>query len=395
MKKVVFIIVLILLITGCKNNNYYINTIIEKKNNCLIAINYPVTNIKKLDKKINKYIDSKYDCLTDNINELNIDYTFNIISDRYINITLETFINDGNNNYDIVTYIFDKKINKFLNLDNLVSKNSLITIKQITEKKLDESVNINYDKLTFDENYLYFYLENNDGIEKVNVPLHDTEVLIDIDLSTSENKTTNQTAEPKIIDPNKPVVAITFDDGPSKYTDDILDILNENNASATFFVLGNKVKYYGNTLNKMLQNGNEIGNHSYNHKSLNHLNMDELLYQINTTQDIIYEATGYTPIYLRPTYGNTNDFLKKNSHLEIVLWTVDPEDWKYKNSKTIASRVINKTKDGSIILLHDTKKRTVEALKIIISDLKKKDYQFVTISELKEVKEIRQKMGIG
>lgn len=390
MKKLIFIILFIFLLTGCKNKDFYINSIIEKKDNCLVAINYPVTNIKKLDKKISNYIDNKYNNL-ENTKELNIDYTFNIIGNRYINITLETFTKDKSDNYDFVTFIFDKEKKIFLNLNNLVSKDSLETINEIIQKKINKI--INYDKLTFDENYLYFYFENNDGIQKVNVPIYDTEFLLDIDINENNFEKYTKQEKNNVIDPNKPIVAITFDDGPSKYTDAILDILYENDASATFFVLGNKVKYYSNTLNKMIQNGNEIGNHSYNHKSLNRLNIDEILYQINSTQEIIYETTGYTPLYLRPTYGNTNKLLKENTSLEIILWTVDPEDWKYKNSKTIAKRVINKTKDGSIILLHDTHQRTINALKIIIEELKKEGYQFVTISELKEVKEIRKKLG--
>lgn len=376
------------LITGCNKKEYYINTIIEKNDSYTCAINYPVTNIKKIDKRIETFIEKQKKQV---FNELNIDYTFDIIDNRYINIALKTY---RDKNFDIETFIFDKKTNKFLNIDDLVSKNSLITINKTLENKVNKNISFEFDKLTFDEEFLYFYFLKEKGLETVNIPLYDTEFLLDINIPKLEEKLFNNLGKAKVIDPYKPVVAITFDDGPSKYTDDILDVLSKNDANATFFVLGNKVKNYSNTLNKMLTNGNEIGNHSYNHRELQVLNEEELLFQIETTQNIIKEKTGYTPIYLRPTYGNTNDFLKKHSNLEIVLWTVDPEDWKYKNSKTIAKRVINKVKDGSIVLMHDTKKRSLEALKIIIKDLKEKGFQFVTISELKEVNEIRKKLGI-
>lgn len=388
MKKIFLSILLIFFITGCGHKEYYINTIIENSDSKVCAITYPVTNIKKLDKQVISYIESQKE---KNFKELNIDYTFDIIDDRYINIVLKTYMDET---FDIQTFVFDTKKSKFLEIDDLVSKNSLITINQTLENKSNKNIGYNYDKLTFDENFLYFYFLNDVGIETVNVPIHDTEFLLDIGIPELEEKLFSETKKTKVIDPYKPIVALTFDDGPSKYTDDILDVLSENDANATFFVLGNKVKNYSNTLNKMLANGNEIGNHSYNHRELQVLSEEELLFQIETTQDIIKEKTGYTPIYLRPTYGNTNNFLKKNSNLEIVLWTVDPEDWKYKNSKTIANRVINKTKDGSIVLMHDTKKRSLEALKIIIKKLKEKDFQFVTISELKEVNEIRKKLGI-
>lgn len=388
MKKITLILLFICLITGCQKKNYYINTIIEKNDSYVCAINYPVTNIKKIDKEIEQFIETQK---KQKYSELNIDYTFDIVDNRYINIALKTY---RDKNFDIETFMFDKKTNKFLSIDDLVSKNSLMTINKTLEDKVNKNISYSYDKLTFDENFLYFYFLNETGLETVNIPIYDTEFLLDIGIPELEDKLFNSVIKTKVIDPYKPVVAITFDDGPSKYTDDILNVLSENDANATFFVLGNKVKNYSNTLNKMLANGNEIGNHSYNHRELQVLNEEELLFQIETTQDIIKEKTGYTPIYLRPTYGNTNDFLKEHSNLEIVLWTVDPEDWKYKNSKTIAKRVINKVKDGSIVLMHDTKKRSLEALKIIIKDLKEKDFQFVTISELKEVNEIRKKLGI-
>lgn len=397
MKKIIFFLITIMLVTGCKNKDYNITTVTDKINNCIIAATYPETNIKKLDNVIKEYINSKYEEINASTIELNIDYTFNIVSDRYINITLISDIDNINESKkDIIAYIYDKNNNKLLTINNIVSQNSLQTIKEIIKKE-NTSLNVdidNFDKITFDEDYIYIYFNNNNDIIKVDVPIYDIEFLLDTKI-TNETKTaeTIQNSNSKMIDPYQKVVAITFDDGPSKYTDDIIDFLYENDANATFFVLGNKVKYYGNTINKSISYGNEIGNHSYNHKSLNHLSKQEFLYQINTTQDIIYETTGYTPKYLRPTYGNTSKQLKQYTSLEIVLWNVDPEDWKYKNSKTIAKGVLNKVKDESIVLLHDTKERTLNALKIIIPELKKQGYQFVTISELKEVQEIRRKTG--
>ena len=130
MKKIFTLIFLLFFITACKNKNYYINTIIEKKDNCLVAITYPITNNKKLNQKIKEYIDNQYNLINTNTKELNIDYTFNIIGNRYINITLESNIYTGNNNYDIISYIFDAKYNKFLNLENIISEN-IITGKRI------------------------------------------------------------------------------------------------------------------------------------------------------------------------------------------------------------------------------------------------------------------------
>lgn len=390
MKKVLCLIFFLLCITGCEKEAF-IETCVYKDEQKLITITYPITYMKKLDNAINKYIDSQKD--DDKVDELNVDYSFNIVSNRYVNITLEVMKRKDNETfYDIKTFVFDKQKKDFLTINNLVSENSIKTIDQIVQKKIN--INTSYDEVTFDENNLYFYFNSGHGIEKVSVPTIDTEFLLDLNLEKEPIVQYQENYKEHIIDPAKPVVALTFDDGPSKYTDDILDILDENDINATFFVIGNKVKYYAKTINKSIANGNEIGNHTYNHKSLSNLKLDEMLRQINMTQEIIFSETGYTPIYLRPSYGNTNSLLKEKTPLEIILWNVDPEDWKYKNSKVIANRVISKTKDESIILLHDTKKRTRDALKIIIPKLKEKGFQFVTISELKEIQMLRAKMGL-
>ena len=114
-----------------------------------------------------------------------------------------------------------------------------------------------------------------------------------------------------------------------------------------------------------------------------------MLEQINKTQNIITEKIGYTPVLLRPSYGSTNKIMKEKSNLEIVLWNVDTMDWKYKNVSKIVSRAAKNLKDGNIILMHDTYKRTLNALKKIVPILKENNYTCVTISEMNEINLIR------
>ena len=196
----------------------------------------------------------------------------------------------------------------------------------------------------------------------------------------------------KIIDPSLPVIALTFDDGPSKYTNKILQLLKENDACATFFVVGNKVQGYSNTINTMLKNGNEVGNHSYSHKWLSRLSSNSIKDEINLTQNVIKSVSGYTPKLLRPTYGEVNKKLRNSTDLKIILWDVDTKDWKLKSSEVIAKRALNSIEDGDIVLMHDIYERTYNALKLIIPTLKEKGYQFVTVSELEEIKLIKEKM---
>ncbi len=194
------------------------------------------------------------------------------------------------------------------------------------------------------------------------------------------------------VDETKKVVALTFDDGPSRYTNAILDILEKYNVKATFFVIGNKANIYPKTLNRIIDMNSEIGNHSYNHKWLSRLNDTEFLNEINKTNEIIKNITNKDLKLLRPTYGAITRKQRKLTNLEIVFWDVDTLDWKIKKVSTIVNRVLTKVSDKDIILMHDTYERTVAALDIIIPKLLEQNYQFVTVSELNNIKKLEKNL---
>ncbi len=192
------------------------------------------------------------------------------------------------------------------------------------------------------------------------------------------------------IDINDKFIALTFDDGPSKYTNEIIKILSENDCSATFFIVGNKIHNYPNTIQKIIDSGNEIGNHTYSHKILTKLNMNELKFEINTTNQLLKRNFNYDIKVIRPSYGISGNKLKKITDLSITLWNIDTLDWKYHSVERIIKRATNNLKDGNIILMHDSYKRSVLALKEIISIIKKQGYKCVTISELNAIKKLRE-----
>jgi len=192
-----------------------------------------------------------------------------------------------------------------------------------------------------------------------------------------------------ILDIEKKTVALTFDDGPSDYTKNILDILDKYDVHATFFVIGNKILVYKETIMNMVVKGNEIGNHTYSHPWLTHLSIDETILEIDKTNDLIFDITGTKPILFRPSYGDINIKVKEAIDMEIIMWNNDSNDWRYRSSKTIAARVVKNISDGDIIIMHDTYKKSYEALKIIIPKLKEMDYQIVTVSQLKEIENLR------
>lgn len=424
MKKIILFIFLLLLCSCSSkiNYSYSIKTIIEENPNTLIAINYPKTNIKKINKNIQNYIDETYNNFLKSYNEisflekkheLNIDYLHYNFSNKYISIVLFKHISSSNNELvinEVFSYVYDIEENKEINFKTLIDTNDVANFKDLIYNLLFENygnyidlnkvTTIDYNNIKFaiknDELILFFegskLCNNYNEILEIHIPITYLKKLNQL------NKVSKQDVEyiePTInyIDISKPVVALTFDDGPSRYTDEILDTLKKYDSNATFFVLGNKIEDYNNTIIKMYKNGNEIGNHSYNHRWLTRLSSEEQREQIEKTQEIIKNYTNYTPIYLRPTYGSVNKKLKNNTNLKIMLWNIDTKDWKYKDIDTIVNNALKDVEDGSIILMHDTYKRTSEAVKEIVPELIKQGYQLVTISELEEVKKIRKQLN--
>lgn len=178
-----------------------------------------------------------------------------------------------------------------------------------------------------------------------------------------------------------PCVALTFDDGPSVYTSQLLDILKENKVKATFFVLGKSANVQKKTLLRTFQEGHQIGNHSWDHKDLKKLSKAAIEQQIYDTNDVIKSITGVAPHVMRPPYGSYNSTVTAAAKMPIILWNLDPLDWKDRNAKTVADR-ISKARPNGIVLAHDIHQTTVQSIPAVIRDLKSKGYHLVTIDEL-------------
>lgn len=178
-------------------------------------------------------------------------------------------------------------------------------------------------------------------------------------------------------------VALTFDDGPSGFTKEIVSLLKEYNYNATFFILGNKLNIdYKEILQESLKNGNEIGIHGFSHKSFTRLKMSELEDEINKSKKYVYNLTGYTPILVRPPYGNINNSIRKFGYGPYILWNNDTLDWKLRDAKKIYNRLANSIEENNIILMHDTYLTTYKALELILPYLKENNYKVVTVSKL-------------
>lgn len=190
------------------------------------------------------------------------------------------------------------------------------------------------------------------------------------------------------IDRNKPMLALTFDDGPyAPSTCRILSALQAADAKATFFVVGSRVKGREETVRKIVESGCEIGNHTFDHVTLRNLPASEMQKQIAKGDAAIRSVTGENPTLIRPPGGAYSKNLLPLCNRPLVLWTVDTKDWSHQNAQKTVQTVLKNAKDGDIILMHDLFVPTAEAVEILVPELQKRGFQLVTVSELLENRE--------
>ncbi len=182
-------------------------------------------------------------------------------------------------------------------------------------------------------------------------------------------------------------IAMTFDDGPHpKLTPMLLDMLKERGIKATFFLVGKNAADYPEIVHRIVAEGHEVANHSWSHPQLTKLGPDALNKEIAQTNEAIHQATGIQTTIMRPPYGATNAAITKRLNdefgLAVIMWSVDPLDWKIRNSAHVTKYITENTTPGAIILSHDIHPTTVEAMPAVLDTLTAKGYKFVTVSEL-------------
>lgn len=188
----------------------------------------------------------------------------------------------------------------------------------------------------------------------------------------------------RYIDPARPMVAITYDDGPGGESEDrILSCLESNNSVATFFYQGYRIAGNESKIARARDIGCEIGNHTWNHPVLTSTNADELSVQINNTNAAIYSACNQYPTVFRPSYGITNNAINQASGLPVIFWSVDTLDWKTKDGQKVFDYIKGcGNLDGKIVLMHSIHDSTADATEMMVPWLKEQGYQLVTVSEL-------------
>ena len=179
------------------------------------------------------------------------------------------------------------------------------------------------------------------------------------------------------------LVALTFDDGPGPYTARLLDGLKERGVVVTFFMLGSRAEAYPAIVKRAYEEGHQIANHSYSHAEMTALGDAAVQNEFSRTADLLYQNSGGAEnCIVRLPYGSSSARVRSLIDAPIIVWSVDPVDWKYRNAATVRQNIASGVFDGAIVLAHDIHSTTVEGALAAIDDLLARGYEFVTVNEL-------------
>lgn len=350
----------------------------NKKVDINIDIDYPVFKNNK-DAVIKRYL---REVNTQNITS--IKYEIGKSSD-YTTVLFKFYNKDNLENVE--TLIFNK--NKKISLQELFDLDKLKAVIE-TKKNTENKEEIDYSKINilFNDKSTTFYIRENEKLKNLEIVNNELTEAAKISLNLDDNYHKEHT-----IQKEAKLVAFTFDDGPSKYTLDIANILEEYNASATFFEVGYNIKAHPEITKELSERGFEIANHTTDHSKLTKLTETKYLTKINDNNTLFKELTGKDMPYLRPPYGSYNDKIKANAGVPIVTWSLDTRDWESRNKDKVIEMVINNIKEGDIILFHDLYESTRDAVKELMPLLKEQGYQAVSVGELFKSKGITLEAG--
>lgn len=361
---------------------------------------YPTLNVPYLDEQLtalSEQLNEEFGA-SENECEFNMSYRLNH-NDEFISLMVKVLRGE---NEEIKTFFSNQDGSKIYTFEDVFDEQKIKLMAEKIDEKLrqsDENAGStldyklallpkieNFQKFYFDKEEITFYFDNfND--QKLHEAVFSYDELSDflkLEISKPVYLTYDEILyEPiKIIDPDKPMVALTFDDGPNKYTEQLLDALKEYNCSATFFVLGSMVEKFPIALQRMVLEGHEIGNHTMDHRQLTKLTEKEIIKEVEDTQHAIESIVHVYPTLVRPPYGSKNETVSRILDYNLILWDLDTRDWASKDTQKIIEVTLNNVRDKDIILMHDIYPTSVQAAIELIPLLQERGYQLVTVSEL-------------
>lgn len=191
----------------------------------------------------------------------------------------------------------------------------------------------------------------------------------------------------RVVDPSRPMVALTYDDGPQPSVGNrIMDCLAQYDGKATFFLVGERVPGFAAEVQRMAAEGHEIANHTQNHVYLQKVDAGTVQAQVAQCNATIQAASGVTPTLMRLPGGNHNATVRANVNMPMIQWNIDTLDWKHRNADTTVNTILSQVKDGDIILMHELYTATADATERVVPELVNRGFQLVTVSELAAAK---------
>lgn len=340
-------------------------------------VRYPVFDDAAIDDSISQIVDESKEA-ADADQQVVLDYRSKVVYDHYISVLFKETVKSEDQEQIVYRSVnYDKKQKQLLKVDTILRN-------QYSQDLLDGAADNDVKAVEINEQNVLIYL---DGQQTKTIDYSKNKeyiALTDPNIPSLYQKEPLTVEKTKEIDPDKPMVALTFDDGPNpNTTPQLLDTLKKYNAHATFFMLGTNVKYNPELVARVYQEGHEIGNHSWEHRDFARMtDKDEIWANYQKADDAIFEACGHDPTHVRPPYGNVSELYNKVVNRDSILWSIDTRDWESHDPKAIQAIIEKYVNDGSVILLHDIHIDSVEAMETVIPMLQKKGYQLVTIDDL-------------
>ena len=329
-----------------------------------------------------------------------LDNGFKLLSENLISNNIKNVVYFNEETKEYASYFIDMNTGKLTNFSELITPGKILDF-AAKEKELlslkypDFIVNGIYNSKTKRNiivypNLIKIYYKN-----VVTYPMYNEEISLVINNNEVskflnydyelDDEYSNESAFD--YDSSKKYVAFSFDDGPSNTnTVDIINYLKSTKSHATFFMLGSLMNRYPDIVKYALENGNEIGSHTYTHINLTRTKMDKIKGEIEATDNTYYSLTGSHINLLRPPYGSINNKIKDTFNYSYILWSVDTLDWKYRDADRLYDYVINNINDGDIILMHDIHESTKVGVEKILPELYVRGYRVVSVSELANIK---------
>lgn len=366
----------------------------EVEDQYFLSVYYPKFDIPVLDKRINEF--KEKELLTNLKHEgmqyISVDYDSEQIFDRFTSVTFHQVVKDQNDKVIAqkdTSFNYDKKTDKILGVKDVLRRDYLNVLNDKAKANKLDVKSLTSDQLSnfiIGKNAVTFYL-NNRVEQKMSINYKEHQAYIKLADKNIPSLYQGDVATPKAqpdVDPKKPMVAITFDDGPHyENTEEIMKTFEKYHGRATFFMLGKNVEINADIVKDMYQRGFELANHSWDHADLRTLDKKGVISEIYDTQDAIYKLTGNEPTYFRPPYGALNETVLNANQMGYAFWDVDSEDWKLKEAGAIKNSVVRSTKAGNmVVLLHDIHSFSKDSIEGILSSLSNDGYQFVTYSTL-------------